>query len=109
MIKILPDIKMQSSIKNINSTLLINLSLFFIKTLLIHINSENFMILRKDNKMKKRKNIKDYLKNILISILKIMISTLSAETSLPIDYKKIIKLIVVEILFELFKYINSSS
>ena len=98
---------MQSSIKNINSTLLINLSLFFIKTLLIHINSENFMIHRKDKKMRNKKKIKGLIKNILKNTLRVILSALISETNTAIDFNRLLKLILIEILFELLLYINS--
>lgn len=55
------------------------------------------------------KKIKELIKNILIGILRIIIVTINAETNMSIDSNKILKLIVIEILFELLLYINSNT
>lgn len=67
------------------------------------------MILRKDKKMRNKKKIKDLIKNILISALRVIIVTLNSEINMDIDYSKIIRRISIEILFELLLYINSKS
>ena len=54
-----------------------------------------------------KKKIKDLIKNILISALRVIIFTLNAEINMDVDFNRLLKLILIEILFELLLYINS--
>ena len=65
------------------------------------------MIHRKDKKMRNKKKIKGLIKNILKNTLRVILSALISETNTAIDFNRLLKLILIEILFELLLYINS--
>ena len=68
------------------------------------------MIFRKDKTMRNKRNkkkVKDLKKDILKNTLRVVLATLIAETNTAIDFNKLLKRILIEILFELLLYINS--